>query len=66
MKINKKVKIALRSLLMKCGAIATDKATLLFEGAEPEVDAEVFLRTKTAKFSLPLTASTLPRVLPTW
>lgn len=43
MKINKKVKIALRSLLMKCGAIATDKATLLFEGAEPEVGAEVFV-----------------------
>ena len=43
MKINKKVKIALRSLLMKCGAIATDKATLLFEGAEPEVGTEVFV-----------------------
>ena len=43
MKISKKVKIALRSLLMKCGAIATDKATLLFEGAEPEVGMEVFV-----------------------
>lgn len=43
MKINKKVKIALRSLLMKCGAIATDKATLLFEGAELEVGTEVFV-----------------------
>ncbi len=28
---------------MKCGAIATDKATLLFEGAEPEVGMEVFV-----------------------
>ncbi len=43
MKISKKVKIALRSLLMKCGEIATDKATLLFEGAEPEVGMEVFV-----------------------
>lgn len=43
MKISKKVKIALRSLLMKCGAIATDKATLLFEGAEIEVGTEVFV-----------------------
>lgn len=43
MKISKKVKIALRSLLMKCGAIETDKATLLYEGDVLEVGTEVFV-----------------------
>lgn len=51
MKISKKVKIALRSLLMKCGAVSTDKATLLFEGEELEIGTEVFVENEEGEIS---------------
>lgn len=43
MKISSKVKIMLRSLLMKAGSVETEKATLLYDGDELEVGADVFV-----------------------
>lgn len=46
MKISTKVKLALRSLVMKCGAVETDKAVLNYDGDELEVGKEVFIETE--------------------
>lgn len=43
MKITTKIKLQLRSLLLKCGSIATDKGEILFDGEELEVGMEVFV-----------------------
>lgn len=45
MKISDKVKLTLRSLIMKCGTLETDKAVLNFDGDELEVGKEVFVET---------------------
>ncbi len=42
MKITKNLKFKLRNLLLTCGSVETDKATLLYEG-ELEVGTEVFV-----------------------
>lgn len=42
MNISKKLKIALRNILMSCGAVATDKAELLYDG-ELGVGLEVYV-----------------------
>lgn len=44
MKINTKVKLALRSLLLKCGAVETDRGELLYEGENLEIGTEVFVQ----------------------
>lgn len=46
MKISTKVKLALRSLVMKCGAVETDKAVLNYDGDAIEVGMEVFVETE--------------------
>lgn len=46
MKISTKVKLALRSLLMKCGSIETDKAVLNYDGDELEIGKEVFVESE--------------------
>lgn len=43
MKISSKVKLALRSLLLKCGAISTDKGELLYDAEALEIGTEVFI-----------------------
>lgn len=43
MKINQKVRLALRSILLKAGAVETDKATLLYDAENLEVGTEVFV-----------------------
>lgn len=43
MKISAKVKIALRSLLLKAGAVETEKGTLLYDAEEIEVGTEVYV-----------------------
>lgn len=42
-KISTKVKLMLRSILLKAGSIETDKATLLYDGEELNVGDEVFV-----------------------
>ena len=49
MKISTKVKLALRSLIMKCGAVETDKAVLNYDGDELEVGKEVFTETESGE-----------------
>lgn len=46
MKISSKVKLALRSLLMKCASIETDKGVLQYEGDEIEIGTEVFIESE--------------------
>lgn len=43
MKIATKMRILLRNLMLKAGAVTTDKAELLFDGEEIEVGKEVFV-----------------------
>lgn len=43
MKISSKVKLALRSLLLKCGEVSTDKGALLYDAEALEVGTEVFV-----------------------
>ena len=43
MKISSKVKLALRSLLLKCGEVSTDKGTLLYDAEALEVGTEVYV-----------------------
>lgn len=43
MKISTKIKLQLRSLLLKCGSVDTDKGSLLFDGDALEVGMEVFV-----------------------
>lgn len=43
MKIAEKMKFLLRSLMLKAGAVSTDKAELLFDGDELEIGKEVFV-----------------------
>lgn len=43
MKITKSLKIALRSLLMKCGELATDKAKLIYDAEELVEGLEVYV-----------------------
>lgn len=42
-KINSKIKLALRKLLVSCGSIETDKAVLQYDGDEIVVGTEVFV-----------------------
>lgn len=43
MKINSKIRIALRNLILKAGSVETEKATLLYDADELEVGTEVFV-----------------------
>lgn len=43
MKINSKIRIALRNLILKAGSVETEKATLLYDAEELEVGTEVFV-----------------------
>lgn len=43
MKLNSKIRLALRSLLLKAGAVETDKNTLLYDADELVVGTEVFV-----------------------
>lgn len=43
MKINKKVRLALRSMLLKTSRVATDKGELIFDEEQLEVGVEVFV-----------------------
>ena len=44
MKITTNLKLKLRSLLLKCGSVNTDRGELLFEGDAIEVGTEVFIQ----------------------
>lgn len=43
MKINSKIRLALRSLILKAGAVETDKGQLLYDAEELVVGTEVFV-----------------------
>ena len=46
MKLSNKIKLTLKSLLMKCGSVETDKAVLQYDGEELEVGMEVFVESE--------------------